>query len=47
MIELANMLVHLDPTIAFILIGNGAEKKALIQKARDSGVLNKNVFIWF
>jgi glycosyltransferase involved in cell wall biosynthesis len=44
-IELANTLVHLDPTIAFILIGNGVEKKALIHKARDSGVLNKNVFI--
>jgi glycosyltransferase involved in cell wall biosynthesis len=44
-IELANKLLHLDPTIIFILIGNGAEKKILMQKAIDKEVLNKNVFI--
>ncbi len=44
-IELANKLLHLDPTIIFVLIGNGAEKKTLMQKATDKEVLNKNVFI--
>ena len=44
-IELANKLAYLDPTIVFILIGNGAEKKILTKKAEDSGVLNKNIFI--
>ena len=44
-IELAYRLIHLDPTIIFILIGEGAEKKAVMQKALDKGVLNKNVFI--
>ena len=44
-IELAYRLIHLDPTIIFILIGEGAEKKAVMQKAIDKGVLNKNVFI--
>jgi len=44
-IELANKLLHLDPTIIFILIGNGAAKKILMQKAIDKEVLNKNVFI--
>ena len=44
-IELADKLIHLDPTIVFVLIGDGACKKIVIQKAVDKGVLNKNVFI--
>ena len=44
-IELASKLLHLDPTIIFVLIGNGAEKNTLMQKATDKEVLNKNVFI--
>ncbi len=44
-IELAYKLIRLDPSIVFILIGDGAEKKSVIQKASDKGVLNKNVFI--
>ena len=44
-IELANKLFKLDPTIIFVLVGDGAEKKMIIQKATDKGVLNKNIFI--
>ena len=43
-IELARNLVCIDPTIVFILIGSGAEKNELISKAKDEGVLNKNIF---
>jgi glycosyltransferase involved in cell wall biosynthesis len=45
-IELADKLFQLDPTIIFILVGDGAEKKMIISKATDKGVLNKNVFIF-
>ncbi len=44
-ITLAEKLILIDPTIVFILIGDGAEKKSIIQIAKDKGVLNKNVFI--
>jgi glycosyltransferase involved in cell wall biosynthesis len=44
-IELANKLIHLDPTIVFVLIGSGAKKRTVIQKAADARVLNNNVFI--
>ena len=43
-IELATKLADVDPTIVFILIGSGAEKKALIHEAKQEGVLNKNIF---
>lgn len=44
-IELAIRLIHTDPTIVFVLIGNGIEKKILIKKAKHKKVLNKNIFI--
>ena len=44
-IELAYKLSDLDPSIVFVLIGEGAKKESVIQKAFDKGVLNKNVFI--
>ena len=44
-IALAEKLVLIDPTIVFVLIGDGAEKKAVVQEAIDKEVLNKNVFI--
>ena len=43
-IELAIRLIHTDPTIVFVLIGNGIEK-ILIKKAKHKKVLNKNIFI--
>jgi glycosyltransferase involved in cell wall biosynthesis len=44
-ISLAEKLILIDPTIVFVLIGDGAEKKSIIQEAEDKKVLNKNVFI--
>ncbi|MDA9804402.1 glycosyltransferase family 4 protein [Gammaproteobacteria bacterium] len=44
-IKFANKLINLDPTIVFILIGDGAQKKTVEQNAIDSEILNKNVFI--
>lgn len=44
-IALAEKLILIDPSIVFVLIGEGAEKIAIIQEAKDKGVLNKNVFI--
>jgi glycosyltransferase involved in cell wall biosynthesis len=44
-ITLAEKLILIDSSIVFILIGDGAEKKAIIQVAIDKAVLNKNVFI--
>ena len=45
-IELANKLLKLDPTIVFILVGDGAKKKMITKQATEKGVLNKNVFIF-
>ncbi|SNR66847.1 Glycosyltransferase involved in cell wall bisynthesis [Maribacter sedimenticola] len=45
-IELAAKLKTIDPTIVFVLIGLGAEKEMLIDKAEEYGILNKNVFIF-
>lgn len=44
-IDLAYELKNLDPRIVFVLVGDGAEKKLVIQNASDKGVLNNNVFI--
>lgn len=44
-IALAEKLILIDSSIVFVLIGEGAEKKAIIQEAKNKGVLNKNVFI--
>jgi len=43
--ELAKKLLIIDPSVVFILIGDGAEKKSVIQEAEENKVLNKNVFI--
>lgn len=44
-INFAEKILEIDTTIVFFLIGDGAEKKAIIQKAIERKVLNKNVFI--
>lgn len=44
-IELACKLSDLDPSIVFVLIGEGSKKESVMQKAISKGVLNKNVFI--
>ena len=44
-IKLANKLLQIDSSIAFLLVGEGIERKALIEKAVKKKVLNKNLFI--
>lgn len=44
-IALAEKTMLLDPSIVFVLIGDGAEKNPIRQEAMEKGVLNKNVFI--
>lgn len=44
-VELAEKLLKHKADIAIILIGNGAEKSAVLEKAQNAGVLNKNLFI--
>ena len=46
LIELASKLLFIDPSIVFLLIGNGIEKKKLIDKATLKCVLNKNIFFF-
>jgi len=44
-VELANKLIKIDPSIVFILIGEGYEKKSVIKNAKAMNVINKNLFI--
>src|SRR5690606_16604940 len=44
-IRLAEKVAKVDPGISFILIGEGAEKKAITEMAIEKNVLNNNVFI--
>ena len=44
-IKLANKILQIDSSIAFLLVGEGIERKALIEKAIKKKVLNKNLFI--
>ena len=43
-INLASKTLSLDPSIVYILIGDGAYKKIIIEEAHRKGVINKNVF---
>lgn len=44
-IELAKKTKKLDDSLVYILIGNGAEKQIIKNKAKELGLLDKNVFI--
>ena len=44
-LELAKKIIKSDKTIIFILIGEGAQKEMITNKAIDYNLLNKNVFI--
>ncbi|MGI6341507.1 MAG: glycosyltransferase family 4 protein [Bacteroidales bacterium] len=44
-VELAKKTLHVDPGLVYILIGKGAKKQAVIDKAQELDVLNRNVFI--
>ena len=42
-IALAETLIHIDPSIVFILVGDGVEKSAIIREAIDKGVILDSV----
>lgn len=44
-VEMAAQVLPLDPTIVFVLIGEGAEKQEVIDLAIAKNILNKNLFI--
>lgn len=46
MAELAHEYAQLDPSLAFVAMGEGAEKLQVIDKASDMGVLNRNFFVF-
>jgi|SRR5690625_437692 len=45
-INLAAKTIKLDPSLVYILIGQGAQKEDIINLAQRKNVLNKNVFIF-
>ena len=44
-VNLASKLIDLDPSIVFFMLGDGSEKEAVLQKAVDKKLLNKNIYI--
>jgi len=44
-IQLAEKIITIDPSIVFVLIGNGAEKNNIMKSAKEKNLLHKNVFI--
>jgi len=44
-IDLAEKTLDMDKSIVFVLMGNGALKEEVAKQAKETGVLNKNVFI--
>lgn len=44
-VHLAEELIEIDPSIVFVLIGNGALKDSIIESAKAKDLLNKNIFI--
>lgn len=44
-IDLAKKTMQLDPSIVYILIGDGAMKSAVLEQAKAEQVLNKNLYI--
>jgi glycosyltransferase involved in cell wall biosynthesis len=41
--EIASHAIKLDPSINFVVVGDGAERELLLEKARALGVLGKNL----
>lgn len=46
MVQLAIHLYQLDPSVKFIVFGDGMEKEMLVQYARTEGVLNENIYFF-
>ena len=44
-INLANLVIKYDPSIVFLLLGDGSQKREVKDLAKRKGVLNKNVYI--
>lgn len=45
-IKMAKELLCVDESILFYLFGDGKEKETILQQAKDTGVLDKNVYIF-
>jgi glycosyltransferase involved in cell wall biosynthesis len=43
-IRMAHEMIKLDPTIVFILVGDGKEKNKIMQEAIKKRLINKNIF---
>lgn len=46
MAKLASSYASIDPKLAFVCMGEGAEREIVIRAARDLGVLDKNFFVF-
>lgn len=44
-VNLAEHTIKLDPSIVFVLIGEGAQKQSVLERSKGKGLLNKNIFI--
>ncbi|QYX29899.1 glycosyltransferase family 4 protein [Sphaerospermopsis torques-reginae] len=45
LVELASELLHIDPEIRLLLIGDGLEHKQVLNQAQVAGVLNLNLYL--
>lgn len=46
LIDVARETSKIDPNIAFVIVGDGAEREPLRRKAEIDGLLGKNVHLW-
>lgn len=46
LIDIADEMRSIAPDIRFLLVGEGREQRDIEEKAKQSGVLNNNLFIW-
>lgn len=46
LLSVASFIRDIAPEITFLLVGSGAEKDKLTAKAKQLGILNKNLWIW-
>lgn len=45
LVDVADCMQNIDPIVAFLLVGSGAQKESVKRRASDAGLLNRNVFI--
>lgn len=46
MVDIAAAMRTIAPEIRFLMVGSGAERDKIIQKARDTGALDSNLWVW-